>query len=41
MGLSPGEQAAYEYGALELLAPSGVTPNPIFVDPEPAGLPYP
>ena len=34
-------QAVYEHGALELLAPSGVTPKPYFVDPEPDGLPYP
>ena len=41
MGLPLGEQAIYEHGALELLAPSGVTPRPYFVDPEPEGLPYP
>ena len=35
------EQAPYEHHALELLAPSGVTPKPHLVDPEPDGLPYP
>ena len=41
MDLPLGEQALYEHHALELLAPSGVTPRPYFVDPEPEGLPYP
>ena len=41
MGLPLGEQALYEHAALGLLAPSGVTPKPHLVDPEPAGLPYP
>ena len=41
MGLPLGEQALYEHHALELLAPSGVTPEPYFVDPQPDGLPYP
>ena len=41
MGLPLTEQAVYEYGALGILAPSGVTPKPYFVDPEPAGLSYP
>lgn len=41
IGLPLGEQAVYEHEALELLAPSGVTPEPYFVDPEPVGLPYP
>jgi hypothetical protein len=41
MGLLPPEQALYEHHALELLAPSGVTPEPHRVDPEPEGLPYP
>ena len=41
MGLPLAEQAVYEHGALELLAPSGVTPAPYLVDPEPRNLPYP
>ena len=41
MGLPPAEQAAYEHHALTLLAPSGVTPKPYRVDPNPRGLPYP
>lgn len=41
MGLVLPEQALYEHGALELLAPSGVTPRPYLVDQEPSGLPYP
>lgn len=41
MGLPLEEQAPYEYHALELLAPSGVTPKPYHVDPNPDGLPYP
>lgn len=36
-----GEQALYEHHALELLAPSSVTPKPRYVDPAPEGLPYP
>lgn len=41
MGLPLEEQAPYEHHALELLAPSGVTPRPYHVDPSPEGLPYP
>ncbi|MGB3682602.1 MAG: aminoglycoside phosphotransferase family protein [Rubrobacteraceae bacterium] len=41
IGLPLKEQAIYEHGALELLASSGVTPRPLFVDPAPQGLPYP
>ncbi len=41
IGLPLKEQAPYEFHALELLAPSGVTPKPYHVDPEPDGLPYP
>ena len=41
MGLPLDQQAVYEYKALELLSPSGVTPGPGFVDPAPTGLPYP
>ena len=41
MGLPLGEQALYEHHALELLTPSGVTPKPYHVDPQPEGLPYP
>ncbi|QIN79763.1 phosphotransferase [Rubrobacter marinus] len=41
MGLPLGEQALYEHAALGLVAPSGVTPKPRLVDPEPDGLPYP
>jgi len=41
MGLPLEEQASYEHHALKLLAPSGVTPKPRLVDPNPAGLPYP
>ncbi len=41
IGLPLGEQAVYEHEALALLAPSGVTPKPHFVDSEPPGLPYP
>ena len=41
MGLCVGEQALYEYAALGLVAPSGVTPSPWHVDPDPEGLPHP
>ncbi len=41
MGLPLGVQARYEHAALGLLAPSGVTPKPHLVDPEPEYLPYP
>jgi Ser/Thr protein kinase RdoA (MazF antagonist) len=41
MGLPLEVQATYEHHALELLAPSGVTPRPRHVDPDPEGLPYP
>lgn len=41
MGLPLEEQATYEHHALKLLAPSGVTPKPRHVDPDPDGLPYP
>jgi thiamine kinase-like enzyme len=41
MGLPLDEQAVYEHEALRLLTPSGVTPEPYFVDPDPAALPYP
>ncbi len=41
IGLPLQEQAPYEYHALQLLAPSGVTPKPYRADPEPEGLPYP
>lgn len=41
MGLALEEQAPYEHHALEILAPSGVTPTPYHVDPAPEGLPYP
>ena len=41
MDLPLGEQALYEHHALELLVPSGVTPEPHYVDPDPEGLPYP
>lgn len=41
MGLPLEEQAPYEHHALQLLAPSGVTPRPYHVDPSPVGLPYP
>ncbi len=41
MGLPLREQASYEHHALELLAPSGVTPRPHHVDPDAEGLPYP
>ena len=41
MGLPLGEQALYEHGALGLVSPSGVTPKPYLVDPNPDGLPYP
>ena len=41
MGLPLGEQALYEHAALGLIAPSGVTPEPHFVDPDPKDLPYP
>ena len=41
MGLPLDEQATYEHGALQLLTPSGVTPEPYFVDPGPTTLPYP
>ncbi len=41
INLPLGEQALYEHRALELLAPSGVTPKPRYVDLAPEGLPYP
>lgn len=41
MGLAVGDQALYEHHALGLVAASGVTPRPHFVDPAPGGLPYP
>ena len=41
IGLPLGEQAVYEFDALGLLAPSGVTPKPYYVAPDPDGLPYP
>jgi len=41
MGLPLEEQAPYEHHALTLLAPSGVTPKPYHVDPNPGNLPYP
>jgi len=41
MGLPLPEQALYEHHALGLLAPTGVTPQPYGVDPEPEDLPYP
>ena len=41
IGLPLREQAVYEFGALGLLVPSGITPRPYLVDPEPSGLPYP
>lgn len=41
IGLPLGEQALFEHRALHLLAPSGVTPKPYHVDPEPEDLPYP
>ena len=41
IGLPLREQAVYEFDALGLLAPSGVTPEPYFVDPDPDGFPYP
>jgi len=41
IGLPLQEQAPYEHHALQLLAPSGVTPKPYRVDPAPEGLPYP
>lgn len=41
IGLHLREQAPYEYHALQLLTPSGVTPRPYMVDPDPDGLPYP
>ena len=41
IGLPLEEQAPYEHHALQLLAPSGVTPKPFLVDPTPEGLPYP
>ena len=41
IGLPLREQAPYEHHALQLLVPSGVTPKPYHVDPEPEGLPYP
>ena len=41
VGLPPEEQASYEHHALELLAPSGVTPKPYLAGPNPEGLPYP
>ena len=41
MNLPLGEQALYEHHALELLAPSGVTPKPYYVSSEPEGLLYP
>ncbi len=41
IGLPLDEQAVYEHNALKLLVPSGVTPKPHLVDPEPSGLSYP
>ena len=41
IGLPLKEQAIYEHAALGLLAPSGVTPKPLLVDPAPENLPYP
>ncbi|WP_166177431.1 phosphotransferase family protein [Rubrobacter tropicus] len=41
MGLPLEEQAPYEHHALTLLSPSGVTPKPYHVDPNPKNLPYP
>ncbi len=41
MGLPLEEQAPYEHHALTLLTPSGVTPKPYHVDPNPGNLPYP
>ena len=41
IGLPLEEQAPYEHHALQLLAPSSVTPRPYHVDPEPEVLPYP
>lgn len=41
MGLSVREQALYEHQALGHVAPSGVTPRPHAVDPDPRELPYP
>lgn len=41
MGLPLGDQALYEHAALGLIAPSGVTPKPHHVGPDPEGLPYP
>ncbi len=41
INLPLGEQALYEHHALELLVPSGVIPEPHYVDPAPEGLPYP
>ncbi len=41
INLPLGEQALHEHHALELLAPSGVTPKPHYVDPAPEGLTYP
>ena len=32
-------QIEYEFNVLRAVAPSGVTPAPLFVDPEPSGLP--
>ncbi len=41
MGLPLEEQAPCEHHALGLLAPSGITPRPRHVDPNPRNLPYP
>jgi hypothetical protein len=41
VGLPLEEQASYEHHALELLAPSGVTPKRYLADPNLEGLPYP
>lgn len=41
IGLPLREQAVYEHDALKLLTPSGVTPKPYLVDPDPDALLYP
>ncbi|MBC8076472.1 MAG: phosphotransferase [Chloroflexales bacterium] len=40
MGMALGAQTSYEYAALGLLAPSGVTPQPFFCDAALAELPH-
>ena len=40
IGLSDAEQIGYEYKTLEILAPSGVTPTPYFLDDSFSRLPY-